>query len=141
MLTPTHLIKRFYGDVWNVASEAVAREILEKNFVFRASLGPERTGPEGFIKYMHEVRAALPDFVCNIQEIIAEESQAVARMEFVGTHNGVFYGIEPTGKKITWVGAGFFKTNGKQITELWVLGDIDAVKQQLGAPVKQDFAS
>ena len=141
VLTPTHLIIRFYEDVWNVASQEVAREILHKDFVFRASLGPERRGPEGFIKYMREIRAALPDFVCNIQEIITEQTQAVARMEFVGTHGGVFYGVEPTGKRITWAGAGFFKTDGKQITELWVLGDIDAVKQQLGTNTKADFSS
>ncbi len=137
--TPKHLIERFYHEVWNTASEGVAREILHKGFVFRASLGPKRSGPEGFIKYMHEIRDALPDFICNIQEIITEDKQAVARMEFVGTHDGVFYGVAPTGKKISWAGAGFFKTNGQQITELWVLGDIDAVKQQLGGATKQDF--
>ena len=141
MLTPKLLINRFYHDVWNVASEAVAHEILHKDFVFRASLGPQRRGPQGFIKYMHEIRSALPDFICNIVEIIAENNQGVARMEFVGTHDGVFYDVAPTGKKIIWAGAGFFKTDGQQITELWVLGDIDTVKQQLGTETKLDFAS
>ena len=141
MFTPTHLINRFYHEVWNTANESVAQEILHKDFIFRASLGPERCGPEGFIKYMHEIRDALPDFICNIQEIVTEDKQAVARMSFVGTHDGVFYDVAPTGKQIKWAGAGFFKTDGMQITKLWVLGDIDAVKQQLGAKTNLNFAS
>jgi len=36
-------------------------------------------------------------------------------------------------------GAAFFHTNGERITELWVLGDIDSVKQQLGAEASAMF--
>jgi steroid delta-isomerase-like uncharacterized protein len=139
--TPTQLIKRFYHEVWNTANEAVAREILHRDFIFRGSLGPERNGPDGFIGYLRSVREALPDFICNIQEITSEEDRAVARMEFVGTHDGSLYGVPATGKKIIWAGAAFFKTDGNQITELWVLGDIDAVKRQLGGQTASDFVS
>jgi hypothetical protein len=34
---------------------------------------------------------------------------------------------------IRWVGGAFFTTDGRQIVELWVLGDVDSVKQQLNA--------
>lgn len=140
-VAPARLIERFYHQVWNAGDEGVARQILHKDFVFRGSLGPEHTGPEGFIDYLRAVRVALPDFVCNIQEIVTEDKRAVARMEFVGTHGGTFYGVLPTGQKITWSGAAFFQTDGQRITELWVLGDIDAVKRQLGVGDGGDFSS
>ncbi|MCP4316773.1 MAG: ester cyclase [Hyphomicrobiales bacterium] len=139
--TPTRLIERFYLEVWNTGNEFVARQILHPDFLFRGSLGPRHDGPEGFIQYLRSVRQSLPDFICNIQDIVTEGHRAVARMEFVGTHEGTFYGIAPTGKKITWSGAAFFTTDGKQITELWVLGDIDAVKRQLGVQSGGDFTS
>ena len=139
-ITPTQLIERFYHELWNKAEEAVAYDILHADFRFRGSLGPERRGPDGFLEYLRSVRASLPDFMCHIQEIISENQQAVARMEFVGTHGGLFYEMFPTHKKITWAGAAFFKTDGAQITELWVLGDIDAIKQQLGVGDPTDFA-
>ena len=101
-IPPVQLIERFYSQIWNAGEEGVARQILHEDFVFRGSLGPEYSGPEGFIKYMRAVRAALPDFVCNIQEIVTEAKKAVARMEFVGTHEGTFYGVPPTGRRITW---------------------------------------
>ncbi|MDA4847199.1 ester cyclase [Hoeflea poritis] len=139
--TPAQLIERFYHEVWNTGDEDVARQILHKDFVFRGSLGSERNGPEGFIDYLRAVRGSLPDFVCNIQEIVTEGHRAVARMEFVGTHGGTFYGVPQTGAKITWAGAAFFTTDGRQITELWVLGDIDAVKRQLGLQDGGDFSA
>ncbi|USG62762.1 ester cyclase [Sneathiella marina] len=139
-LSPTRLIERFYHELWNKADEAVAHDILHADFRFRGSLGPERRGPDGFLDYLRSVRLSLPDFMCRIQEIVTEGEQAVARMEFVGTQDGVFYATPPTHKKITWAGAAFFKTNGTQITDLWVLGDIDAIKQQLGIGSPTDFA-
>ena len=138
-VTPARLIERFYHEVWNTGDEDVARQILHKDFIFRGSLGSERNGPDGFIDYLRAVRRSLPDFVCNIQEIVTEENRAVARMEFVGTHEGTFYGVPQTGETITWAGAAFFTTDGRQITELWVLGDIDAVKRQLGLQDGRDF--
>ncbi len=138
---PKDLIERFYNEVWNTGDEMVAREILHTDFVFRGSLGPEHHGPDGFIEYLRAVRRSLPDFICNIQDIITEENRAVAKMEFVGTHGGEFYGVAATGKQIVWAGAAFFTTDGRQITDLWVLGDIDAVKRQLGVHSGGSFAS
>ena len=139
--TPTHLVERFYHEAWNQADEAVAREILHPAFRFRASLGPERLGPEGFIAYMRSVHAALADYRCEIEELLTTKHEAAAKMRFVGRHQAPFFGVEATGKEIEWAGAAFFKTDGERITELWVLGDIDAVKRQLGAAAEQGFES
>ena len=147
------LIERLYHEAWNRADEAVAREILHPEFRFCASLGPERLGPErlgperlgpeGFVAYMRSVHAALADYRCEIQEIVesGDKREAAAKMRFVGYHQAPFFGVEATGKEVEWAGAAFFKTNGERITELWVLGDIDAVKRQLGAAAEQGFES
>ncbi|MBL0898092.1 MAG: ester cyclase [Reyranella sp.] len=135
------LVERFYFEVWNRADEAVAREILHPGFRFRASLGPERLGPDGFIEYMRSIHAALADYTCIIDDLVAAGNRAAARMTFRGRHRGRFFDVEPTGKDIRWAGGAFFTTDGKQITELWVLGDVDSVKQQLNASRTASFAS
>jgi steroid delta-isomerase-like uncharacterized protein len=126
------LVRRFYGEVWNRADEAVAREILHKDFHFRASLGPERRGPDGFIDYMRAIHRALAGYTCMIDDLIATERRAAARMAFGGIHRASLFGVEATGREISWAGAAFFTTDGRQIVELWVLGDVDSVKRQLG---------
>lgn len=133
---PVHakaLVERFYFEVWNRADEEVAREILHPSFRFRASLGPEKLGPDGFIDYMRSIHAALANYTCLIDDLIATERRAAARMTFKGIHRGRFFGVEPTGRDIVWAGGAFFSTDGTQIVDLWVLGDVDSVKTQLNA--------
>lgn len=72
------LIERFYYEMWNRADERIAREILHPRFRFRASLGPERHGPDGFIDYMRSVHAALADFTCIIEDLITMADRAAA---------------------------------------------------------------
>lgn len=135
------LVERFYHEVWNRADEDVAREILHADFRFRGSLGPEKRGPDGFIEYLRSVHAALADFTCIIDDLIVTGTRAAARMTFKGLHRGRLFDVEPTGREIRWSGAAFFTTDGSQIVELWVLGDVDGVKRQLNAAVGADFGS
>lgn len=131
-ITPTRLIETFYHRVWNHADEAAARDILHPDFRFRGSLGPEKRGLDGFISYLRQIHAALAGYTCNIEEIIEEGARAAVRLRFAGVHQGPFFGMAATGREIAWTGAAFFGTAEGRITELWVLGDVDAVKVQLG---------
>jgi predicted ester cyclase len=130
---PAHLVERFYYDLWNRADERIAWEILHPEFRFRASLGPEKIGPGGFIEYMRLIHAALSGYRCNIQELLVSGERVAARLRFSGIHRAMFFGVPPTGREIVWSGAAFFRTTGHQIASLWVLGDVDAVRRQLGA--------
>ena len=129
--TPRDLVERFYNVVWNRADEAEAWKILAPDFRFRGSLGSELRGPGGFIAYLRSVHAALENFTCIIDETIAAEDCIAARMSFRGKHRAKLFGIEATGRDIRWSGAAFFKMNGETIAELWVLGDIEAVRRQI----------
>ena len=129
--TPTELVERFYDIVWNNADEAGAKSLLDTDFRFRASLGPELHGPDGFIAYLRSVHAALEGFTCDIKEIIAADDRVAARMCFHGRHRAKFLGVAPTAREIRWSGAAFFKTRSGKITELWVLGDVEAIRRQL----------
>ena len=134
-MTPTPLIERFYHEVWNRADEAVAREILASDFRFGGSLGPEKRGVDGFIDYTRQIHAALGGYTCTILAIIEQGERAAVRLRFAGVHRGAFFGVEATGREISWAGAAFFGFAGGRIAELWVLGDVEAVKAQLGAAV------
>jgi len=127
------LVERFYTEVWNGAAERVAREILHKDLTFRGSLGLSHHGPDGFITYLRSVHAALGNYRCVIEDLITTETRAAARVTFTGTHRGMFFGVAPTGRQITWAGAAFFTIADARIIDIWVLGDVDSVKEQLGA--------
>jgi predicted ester cyclase len=140
VIQPRRLVERFYCEIWNKGDEQVAREIIDPSFRFRGSLGPERLGQDGFINYMRSIRAALADFQCIIDDLIETDTRAAARMRFKGIHHGQLFGVDATGREIVWSGAAFFAMKRSRITDLWVLGDIDAVKRQLGAGLVSSFA-
>ena len=133
------LVERFYREVWNHRLEAVAHDILVPDFSFRGSLGEERKGVEAFLDYARSVHEALQDYRCTINEIVVEGERAAARMNFSGIHVGEFYGVAGTGREISWTGAAFFVARSRRLSALWVLGDIDAIKAQLGADVCTQF--
>jgi predicted ester cyclase len=137
--SPRRLVERFYHEVWNEADETAAYEILHADFRFRASLGPERVGLAGFLDYMHSIHAALANYECIIDDLIESDTRVATRMRFRGIHRASLFGVSATGHKITWQGAAFFTTNRRLITELWVLGDVDDVKRQLGAAPTSSF--
>ena len=133
------LVYRFYDELWNQADESVASEILHPALSFRGSLGSLKSGPAGFIEYLREVHATLADFRCVIDDLIATEEGAAARMTFSGIHRARFFGVPATGRQVTWSGAAFFAIADQRIKNIWVLGDIDSIRQQLGAPRDASF--
>jgi steroid delta-isomerase-like uncharacterized protein len=129
--TPKELVERFYDQVWNRADEGAAHDILDANFIFRGSLGPQLRGPDGFIVYLRAVHAAIGNFTCTIEDLITTEDRAAAKVLFHGTHRAKFFGVEATSRSIQWSGAAFFTVRNGRIAELWVLGDVDDVKRQV----------
>ncbi len=139
-----NLVQRFYHELWNQADEAVAREILCPDFRFRGSLGPEKIGVDGFLSYMREVHAALADYRCDILDLVSQDQRVAARMRFGGRQQGPLLGVASTDRHLSWSGAAFFEMEtidpseqaGSKlaIARLWVLGDLDSLKQQLASP-------
>ena len=127
------LVRRFYADLWDRHDRAVAWEILAQDFDFRGSLGADQRGVAGFLDYLDKVRAALGNYRSEIGEMVEAPGRIAVWMRFSGDHRGEFFGVAATGKRIAWQGAAFFGFAEGRIARLWVLGDIDAVKAQLGA--------
>jgi steroid delta-isomerase-like uncharacterized protein len=127
------LIHRFYDEMWNPGNFAKVDELIAEGIVFRGSLGNEMRGREGFRGYMRKVQSAFPDFHNAVEEIVAEGDRVVTRMTYSGTHRGELFGVAPTGKKIAYAGAAFFRIEDGKVAEGWVLGDLLSVLRQLGA--------
>ena len=137
--TPAELVESFYADVWNRRDADRARQIIMPDFCFRGSLGTEKRGLEGFLTYVDAVHAALGEYTCVIEELIETPRRVAARMTFRGVHQADFLGAAPTHKIIEWSGAAFFTIKDGKLAELWVLGDIDAAKEQLGLATTLNF--
>jgi len=126
-------VETFFNVMWNTWDDATMRDILDPVIDFRGSIGLHVTGHDGFAGYMQTIRDAFSDFHNRIDEIIATDDRAVARLTYTGTHDGPLFDHVATGRHIEYAGVAMFTMAGGKITKVWVLGDRLALLQQIGA--------
>ena len=81
------------------------------------------------------VTTALSGYRCDVESLIAEGNRAAARVRFSGLHVGEFLGFPPTGLRVEWTGAAFFVGEEDKLFDIWVLGDLESLRAQLGSSI------
>lgn len=122
----------------NTASEQIAAELISPNAIFHV---PGRTepliGPSGYFAVLGMMRAGFPDIQWTLEELIAEDDRVAARFTMRGTHQGPFFGVPRTGKKIEVQAMNFYRFAGGQIVEERGQPDLLGLLQQIGAVPSQ----
>ncbi|MEH6473585.1 MAG: ester cyclase [Halopseudomonas sp.] len=124
-------VEKFYRELWDAHDKAAIPSVLHEDVTFRGSLGQQKRGHDGFAEYVDSVHAALAEYHCTIDDLVVEEPKAFARMTFSGIHKQAFMGFAPTGKRVSWRGTALFTFSGERISDVWVLGDLKGLEQQL----------
>ncbi len=73
----------------------------------------------------------LPDLEVTIQTSLAEDDKVAASFLYEGRHEGVYYGVQPTGKRLMFTSCDIFRIAGGRIAEHWGMGDIAGIVAQL----------
>ncbi len=95
---------------------------------------------QGFPSNGTNLRAAIPDRVDVIEDIIADGDRVGLLFRVTGTHEGTLFGIPPTGKSIDVYEVGLYRLAGGQVIEGWFMADEAALLKQIGArlPARAD---
>ncbi len=125
------LIGRFYNDMWNRFDKSVFVDILHPEIQFQGSLGQTKVGFAEFGDYVDYIQAFASDFHNEVLSTITEGDSTFARLSYTGTHQGEVFGLAPTGKRFEYAGAAVFTFSEGLIRDVWVLGDIHGLTQQL----------
>lgn len=134
------LVVEFYERIWNQKDLQAIPLLMSPSVHFRGSLGKEARGHIAFQEYVIDVLSALESYRCHIADMLTEENRVFARVTFEGRHVGRFQGYMPSNEWVKWTGCALFNFEDQRITELWVLGDLYTLHQQLRqnqAKVKQ----
>src|SRR5690606_33846825 len=76
-------------------------------------------GPEGIKPIIRSVMHAFPDVQITVHDMIQVPGRIGVRAEISGTHQGEFFGIAPTGKKVSFRLHEFHTLDGKRVTTTW----------------------
>lgn len=126
------LVLNYIERVWNGNSVEALKELTTDNFIYH--LGDQLSfDHNGFIKFLASMYAAFPDWNVKPVEVIAENNMAAVQWSGEVTHEGIFHGIPPTGKKITVSGINIYKIENGKIVSEWEQTDTISILKQLGA--------
>ena len=129
--TAKDMVRQFYEVLWDAHDKEAVPSLLHEDFTFRGSLGQTKRGHTGFAEYVDMVHAALGQYRCSIEEMVAEGDKVFAKMTFSGIHKAEFMGFGATHQRVTWNGCALFTFARNRISDVWVLGDLKALENQL----------
>lgn len=124
-------------DFINTADEAMASELVSSEAVFHVPGRPEPVrGPAGYLEIIAMMRGGFPDIQWTLEELIVEGDKVAARFTMRGTHKGVFFGIPPTGRKISVQAMNIYHLSQGKIVEEHGQPDLLSLMQQIGGDRK-----
>ena len=128
------LVMHGFTEFINTASEKLAEELISPDAIFHVPGRPEpMRGPAGYLAIIGMMRGGFPDIQWTLEEIVAERDKVAARFMMHGTHQGTFFGVPPTGKKIAVQAMNFYRLSGGQFVEEHCQPDMLGLLQQIGA--------
>lgn len=125
------VVRRLF-EALNSRDDAVVDELVAPDCQIIGPAGSGQ-GPSVYKHVFDMLRSGLPDFHVTIDEIVAAEGdRVIVRSRTHGTHAGLFMGISPTNKVVSWVGVNFFGLRGGRIASSWGLQDRLAAFESMG---------
>ena len=124
-------VSRFYREIWNRPDLSVVPEILAPDVSFRGRSGRSRPATHSSVTTFAMSPACSSDYRCDIENLVAEADQVVARMRFSGVHRNTFLGVPAAGTRLAWTGAAFLTFDDGLVSDLWLLGDLYGMHEQL----------
>ena len=132
--TNKELLRRFYKEVYVDWNMALADQVLSPQFVSDDWPPGGPTGSRAFRDYYLATRSAVPDARYEVDDLISEDDKVVVRWRLLGTHEGNFQGIAPTGRAIVLKGIAIYRVENGMLMERWVVSDVHGVLEQIRKP-------
>jgi steroid delta-isomerase-like uncharacterized protein len=126
------VIQRFVEDGINKKNMSVFDELVVENFIEDVPLPGQGPGREGLKAAVGGFLQAFPDIAWTTHEQIAEDDKVVSRFTWTGTHRGAFFGVPPTGRKVTVWGVVIDVVRDGKMVESRIIMDTLGLMQQLG---------
>ncbi len=73
----------------------------------------------------------LPDLSVTIEAMVASADKVAASFVYSGTHQGVYLGVPPTGRRLRFTSCDIFAVKDGLIIEHWGMGDIAGTLAQM----------
>jgi steroid delta-isomerase-like uncharacterized protein len=128
------LAMRRFTEFINTADQNLGEQLIAEDAQFWVPGRPESMrGLAGYMNVLGMMRSGFSDVQWSLEETIAEGDRIAARFTMRGTHDGTFFGVPATGRKIEVRAMNFYRLAGGKFVEEYGQPDLLGLLQQIGA--------
>jgi len=131
------IVRRMFECI-NKKDLTAMNDLMAPDFVLHMN-GRQKQGWEANKQFLESEIRAFPDLHVTIVDAVAEGDIVCVRLQETGTHNGEYKGLAPTGRKLSYSVAAFWRLAEGKIAEGWVVYDQLDFLDQLGVIKFQGF--
>ena len=125
-------VRRFNKEFIEEGDMDSFKEIIDTSFVNHTAPPGVPKGPDGIVYFFnHLLKPAFPDLVVSINDQVAENDKVTTYKTFIATHQGEFFGIPASGKKVLMEVIDIIRLKNGRFTDHWSVVDWQAVMQQI----------
>ena len=128
------LLRRWFEEVWNKGRADAIVEMFDENGIAHGlSDDPTKPikGPTDFTPFHTTFRAAFPNMIINVDDMVAEGDKVAARCSVRGKHEGDFMGRAATQSPVEFTGMTILRIDNGKIVEAWNNFDFMTMNRQL----------
>jgi predicted ester cyclase len=111
------IIKDYYEKVVNTGNIDIIDQFISSNYSEVHNNKRYTIGIDGAKEHIIGVRKTYPDLQLSIEQQIAEGDLVASCFTMTGTHEGLWMGIKPTGKRIQVTGVNIDRLIGGKLVE------------------------
>jgi steroid delta-isomerase-like uncharacterized protein len=129
------MMRRFMEEGFGQGNTEVVEEIVDTDFVCwdpNSETGEIR-GLETIKGEVGYFRSAFPDFHWTVEDQVAEGDKVTTRYTLGGTHQGEFFGVPASGRRVEISGINVDRFEGGKLVEEWASYDLLGAMRQMGA--------
>lgn len=124
--TSEDVVRRFISEMWGGQRLDLVDELVHPEY----TADGEVVGRDFVRRNITRMYTGFPDLRLDVTHLVANGAEVALMFDWVGTHEGVFAGIEPTGRTVRFREACFFTVANGQV----IAGDF--VADRLGARIQ-----
>lgn len=130
-LDANRAVVKKYHEIWSNGKVSELDTIMSADFVCHFIDGIEWKGIDGAKNSISSHRVSFPDWNEEIVDMISEGDKVVTRYKSTGTHQGLFNGIDSTGKKVAIYETSIYRIANGKLVEQWGFPDALSLDHQV----------
>ena len=122
---------RLYYTFWDTGEYKYLDAVMTPTFVINPLPKDQPQGAKGLKLASYNLRRAMPDLRCAVEELIVTSDKVTARLVYTGTSKGEFMNHPPTEKPVQFTAIDILQIDNGKLVEDWHAEDSFSLLQQL----------